>query len=275
MKKALVIVMVVMLCALQAFSQKGSTIWGEMFTGLVIKTDDVAREITLQSTGQDGTETFVGVLKDGYQKKLKDGSKREVKISEIRQGTRIRVYYKKISKEVNGQKVKTNLITNVVFLGRDEFATMRQFLKVAPDTPVTFVESKTLPETDPLRLKITGDNPVASDEIIKWAEEWNRREAKKYGRVGIVLDFEHADVTLVIHEGSDSPLSFTIPMISGFLVVEKPAGLEVIWKEDRLSLSQLFAVTNPAYEGRMPSVGTQITREIEKRLKFRHKAKRK
>lgn len=275
MKKAVVIVIVIMLCALQAFSQKGSTMWGDMFTGLVIKTDDAAREIILQSTGQDGTETFVGVLKDGYQKMLKDGTKRELKFSEITQGTRIRVYYKKITKEVNGQKVKTNLITNVVFLGRDEFSVMRQFLKVAPNTPVTFVESKTLPEADPLRLKITGDNPEANDEILKWTKEWNKREAKKYGRVSIVSDFEQADATLVIHQGSDSPLSFSMPMMSGFLVVEKPASLEVIWKDDKLTLPDLFVEMNPDYKGRMPGMGRRIAREFEKRLKFRHKGRQK
>lgn len=283
MKKELVIVIAVMLCALQTTAQKKTTVWGDSFTGQVVKTDDASREITLQYTGQDGAETFVGVLKDGYQARLKDGILRELKLSELTQGTRIRAYYKKTQKEANGQKVKTSLITRIEFLGRDEFAVMRQYLKVDPEMPVTFVESKTLPEANPLRLRIVGDNPITNDEMLKWAEGWNKREAKKYGAVEIVLDGDEFDVTLVIHKGSDSIAATIVPVMSGFFVIEKPAGLEVIWKTDRLMSFKVFTVMNPdtaaqvsvSNEGQVKGIGTLIMMELEKRLKFRHKEKQK
>jgi hypothetical protein len=275
MMKNLVTLIAILVCSVQAFSQKGSTIWGDIFTGQVVRTDEASREITLEYSDKDGMETFVGALKEGYQVKMKDGVAHELKLSELTHGTRIRAYYKKISKEVGGQKVKANLITRIEFLGIDEYAVMRQYLKVEPSTPVTLVESKTLPDADPLRLKIAGDNPATNDEISKWAEEWNKREAKKYGAVNVVSDFNQADVTLVIHKGSESKAGASFPTMSGFLVVEKPAGLEVIWKDYKLLLPELFAMANPDYKGRIPGLGIRIAREIEKRLKFRHKEKQK
>lgn len=281
MKKALLILIAIMLSALPAFSQKGSTVWGDYYTGHVVKTDDASREITLQYPGKDKTETFVGVLEDGYQSRLKDGVRRELKLSELTQGTRIRVYYKKISKEVDGQRVKSNLVTRIEFLGRDEFAVMRRYLKVDPATPVTVVEFKTLPEANPLRLRIVGDNPVTSDEMMKWAQGWNKREGKKYGEVSIVSDGDQFDLTLVIHKWSDSIIATIMPVMSGFFVFEKPSGLEVIWKSDRLMSYQVFTAMNSdtvgqvrvSNEGQVKGAGLLIMIELEKRLKFRHKQK--
>jgi hypothetical protein len=275
MKKALVVVIAVMLYALPAFSQKGSTIWGDIFTGNVIATDEAKREITLQYIGKEGTETFVGALTEGYQVKMKDGSARDLKVSELPPGIRIRAYYKKISKEVRGQTVKGHLITRIEFLGRDEFAAMRRYLKVEPSTTATLIESKTLPDADPLRLKIVGDNAVSKDEVIKWADNWNKREAKKYGQVTVVSDVDQADVSLVIHKGSESLAATVVPVISAFLVLEKPTGLEVIWKN--LSTIHPTGLITPAlsHENQVAAIGTRITAEIEKRLKFRHKGKQK
>lgn len=276
MMKTIFTLIAILGCSVQAFSQKRSAIWGDMVIGHVVRTDEASREITLEYPGKDGTETFVAALKEGYQVKMQDGIAHELKLSELTPGTRIRAYYKKITKEVGGQKVKTNLITHIEFLGRDEFAVMRQYLKVEPSTPATLVESKTLPDADPLRLKIVGDNPVSSSEIIKWAEEWNKREAKKYGAVSIVSDSEQADVTLVIHKGSEALAATIAPMISMFLVVEKPAGLEVIWKHPIMLLLGVSPMpTSVSNEGQVKGLGPQITYEIEKRLKFRYKEKQK
>jgi hypothetical protein len=276
MKKIVVFVIAIMLCSLQAFAQKGTTPFGDTFAGHVVKTDDASREITLEYAGKDGTETFVGTLKEGYQLKLKDGSTRELKVSELTHGTRIRVTYKKISKAVSGKKVTTNVISGVQFLGRDEFDVMRRFLKVEPSTPVTLVESKTLPDADPLRLKIVTDNPVSNDEVIKWAKAWNKREAKKYGAISVVSDIDEADVTLVIHKGIEDLAGTVGHMFTIFLVIEKPAGLEVIWK-DPVYISfyvapMPFSVSD---DGQIKGLGALIAREIEKRLKFRHKEKQK
>lgn len=276
MKKTIIIVIAVMLCSVQAFSQKGSTIWGDIFTGHVVKTDEASREITLEYAGKDGTESFVGALKEGYQVKMKDGSARVLNVSELKLGIRIRVYYKKMPKEVRGQKVTTNVISRIEFLGQDELAFMRQYLKVEPSTPVNLVESKTVPDADPLKLKVVGDNPVVNNEVIKWANDWNKREAKKYGEINVVSDFAQADVTLAIHKGSEALAATVVPMTSVFLVVEQPTGLEVIWKYPFYMMPGFPSTVTPlSDEDRMKGLAAQITRELEKRLRLRHKGKQK
>lgn len=276
MKKTIVVVIAVIFCSLQAFSQNGSTIWGDIFTGDVVKTDEASREITLEYAGKGKAETFVGALREGYQVKMKGGGTHELKVSELTPGTRIRAYYKNISKEVSGQKVKANLITRIEFLGRDEFAAMRLFMKVEPSTPVTLVESETLPDADPLRLKIVGDDTAINDEIIAWAGWWNKQQSKKYGEVSIVADLDNADVILVIHQGSESLAATVMPVHSMYLVIEKPTGVEVIGKKLLGVLPQLTSTpTFVSNEEQVESWGALIAQEIEKRLKFRHKGKQK
>lgn len=276
MKKIIIILIIIMVCSIQAFSQKGSTIWGDIFTGQVVTTDEASREITLQYVGKDKTESFVGVLREGYQMKMKDGTARELKISKLAPGTRIRVYYKKISKEVSGQKTSTNAISRIELLGPDEFARMRELMKVEPSTTVTLVESKTIPDADPLRLKIVGDEPVAGEKVMNWVGDWNNEQAKKYGGISLVSDFDQADVTLVIHKGSESLAATVVPIISVFLVIEKSVGLEVTWKNPFLIFTDTTLISpSVSHQRQLENMGLQIGKEIEKRLKFRHKGRQK
>lgn len=275
MKKAIIILITIMVCSIQASSQKGSTIWGDIFTGQVVTADEASREITLEYAGKDKTESFVGVLKEGYQVKMKDGIARELKLSKLAPGTRIRVYYKKTSKEVSGQKITTNRISRIEFLGLDEFARMRELMKVAPSIPVILVESKTLPDADPLRLKIVGDNPESSEKFMNWVGDWNKEQAKKYRGISLVSAFDQADVTLVIHKGSESLVATVVPIISVFLVIEKPTGLEVIWKNSFFLTDPTLITPSVSHQGQIEGMSLQIAKEIEKRLKFRHKGKQK
>jgi hypothetical protein len=275
MKKPIVILIAIMVCSIQAFSQKGSTIWGDIFTGQVVTANEASRELTLQYAGKDKTETFVGALKEGYQIKMEDGSARELKVSELKPGTRIRVYYKKTSKEGSGQKRTTNVISRIEFLGVDEFARMRQLMKVAPSVPVILVESKTLPDADPLRLKIAGDDTVSSEKLMNWVGDWNKEQAKKYGAIRLVSDVEQADVTLVIHKGSESLAATVVPIISVFLVIEKPTGLEVVWKNPFFLWDSTLITPSVSYQGQRDGISRRSAEEIEKRLKFRHKGKQK
>lgn len=275
MKKSIIILITILVCSIQAFSQKGSTIWGEIFTGQVVTADEASREITLQYVGKDETESFVGVLKEGYQVKMKDGIARELKLSKLTPGTRIRVYYKKTSKEVRGQKITTNAISRIEFLGLDEFSRMRELMKVTPSITATLVESKTLPDADPLKLKIVGDSPVSNEKVMNWVSDWNKEQAKKYGGITLVSDFDQADVTLVIHKGSESLVATVVPIISVFLVIEKPAGLEVIWKNSFFLTDPTLITPSVSYQGQIEGISLLIAKEIEKRLKFRHKGKKK
>jgi len=56
---------------------------------------------------KDKTETFTALLQAGYKIKLKDGSMKELKPSDIPIGTQLIVYYTVDVKKVDGKKVKT------------------------------------------------------------------------------------------------------------------------------------------------------------------------
>jgi hypothetical protein len=79
---------------------------GDMWTGEVIAVNDQTREITLAYRKKDRTETFTGVLPEGYRAKLQGGGFREVKVSEFPIGTLLRVYYMAKTRKVEGKKVK-------------------------------------------------------------------------------------------------------------------------------------------------------------------------
>ena len=89
---------------------------GDIWTGEVSVTDDAKREITLVYTGKKKTESFVGVLQEGYKAKLKDGSLAELKVSMLPIGTRLRVYYMAKDRKVNGRKEKFYEIFQIDFL---------------------------------------------------------------------------------------------------------------------------------------------------------------
>lgn len=273
MKRILLVLLVASACAPQVSAQK-SKMLNDMFTGKVVATNDDTREITLTYSGKDKTETFTGVLKAGYQVKMNDGSLHDLKVSELPPGERIRVFYKPTSREVNGQKVKVNVIFRVDIMGPDEFTRMRQLLKVDRSTPVTFVESKGLPGGDSLRLKFVCDDPESCAEFTKWVEEWNKQEARKYGKVEIVPLAEPADLALVIHRGGELPAAAILPMISVFLVVEKPAGLEVIWKltyAPRGLFNSGYETSREEAAGGIREPRLRVTIELEKRLRARGK----
>ena len=88
---------------------------GDTWTGEVSAVNDANREITLVYKSSKKTETFVGVLQQGYKVKLKDGSLTELKVSTIPAGTRLKVYYMAKDRKVNGQKEKFYEIFRVAF----------------------------------------------------------------------------------------------------------------------------------------------------------------
>ena len=86
---------------------------GDTWTGEVVSTDDVTREINLSYSNEKKSETFTGVLKDNFQVKMKDGSLKELKPSGILKGTRITVLYQAKTRKVNGNKVKYSEIFEI------------------------------------------------------------------------------------------------------------------------------------------------------------------
>ena len=65
----------------------------ESCTGTVISANDSTREITLAVTDGTKKENFIGVVVSGYQLRMKDGSFRDLVVSQIPTNTKITVHY--------------------------------------------------------------------------------------------------------------------------------------------------------------------------------------
>src|SRR2546426_1790990 len=83
---------------------------GDIWKGEVVRTDNLTREITLTHRKGDKSQSFIGMLREGYKVNLKDGSVHELKVSEIPIGTRLIVYYVTRTRDVGGKKEKYNRI---------------------------------------------------------------------------------------------------------------------------------------------------------------------
>jgi hypothetical protein len=244
---------------------------GDAWNGVVESADEATREIKIVNPDKK-TETFVGVLEDGYQVKLKDGTARELKMSELKPDLRVRVWYKSKTRDVAGQRTKVNVIHRVQFLGRDNYTRMRETLKVEPSTPVLDAKSRELPSTDPFKLYLALEPENVDKGLRKWVDQWNKDESSKHGRVEIVDDINQADVSLTIIWGQDDSY-FHLPIFMGFggreprdyglgtvyLTIKDDAGLHLLWEG-----SMMLDMEEP--ERTAPG-----SRVLEKKLKARKK----
>ncbi|HKR11366.1 MAG TPA: hypothetical protein VJT15_04875 [Pyrinomonadaceae bacterium] len=262
--KRLPLALTLLLFSSLVFAQKRTTIIGDTWTGLVESTNEATREITIVNPNKK-TETFAGVLKEGYQVKLKDGTSRELKVSELKPGMRVRFLYKSTTLKVGGRETKAKLINRIDFLGRDDYTRLREMLKLAPDTPVSAVESGKLPAKDPLKIYLALQEPELVGAMVLWVDQWNSGQAAKYGRVKIVDDPTQADVSLVgIWGSSDDPvfvISFAgVSAATLYLVSKDNNGLQVLWLQRRF-----MSPDAPQY------AAASIGKELEKKLKARSK----
>ena len=272
MRKPLLIIVATLLLNTFVYAQKATTIMGDAWKGLVESSDEATREIKIVNPDKK-TETFVGVLEDGYQVKLKDGTSRELKVSEFKPGLRVRLFYKSKTRDVAGQRTKVNVINRVQFLGRDDYTRMREILKVETSTPVVEAKSRDLPSTDPFKLHLALEPQNLDQGLLRWVEQWNKYESAKYGRVEIVDDITKADVSLTAIWGKDDSF-FHLPVMmaygggdlrdvgfgTGYLTIKDDNGLHVLW-EDTIALDMKEPErTAPA-----------LVRLLEKKLKARKK----
>src|ERR1700752_2057313 len=102
MKKPLLISLILFFSTAAAHAQKVTTILGDAWVGIVVTADETTREIKLRHPDPSKKDTFTGFLEDDYKVKLKDGSWRFLKMSEIEPGARIRVFYKSKTRDVGG-----------------------------------------------------------------------------------------------------------------------------------------------------------------------------
>ena len=175
---------------------------GDAWMGVVESTNEATREIKIVNENKK-TESFTGVLEQGYQVKLKSGASRELLISELKPGLRLRVFYKSKTIDIAGQRTKVNLINRLQFLGRDEHTQVREMLKLAPSTPVLLEESSKLPQKDPLKLHLVIEPKKLAEGLAKWVDTWNKEQSAKHGRVEIVDDPAQADVSFVVFWGGE------------------------------------------------------------------------
>ncbi|HET7113180.1 MAG TPA: hypothetical protein VFI57_06025, partial [Pyrinomonadaceae bacterium] len=172
-----------------------------------------------------------------------------------------------------GQRTKVNLIHRLDFLGRDDHTRVREMLKLEPSIPVAIEESSKLPNKDPLKLYVVSEAKNLPEAMALWAQQWNKEQSAKHGRIEIVADPVQADISLVLFFGNDDPVF--IPVIqmgsnggdledvaiaTSYLVSKDDQGLHVFWLR-RAGIQ----VKTP--ETAAPFLG----KELEKRLKARSK----
>ena len=88
---------------------------GDTWTGEVTAVTEDTREFTLTYTKGTNTQTFVGVLAEGYTVKMKDGRNYAIKMAEL-MGMRIKAYYiTKKKKDANGVKTETHEVFKIKF----------------------------------------------------------------------------------------------------------------------------------------------------------------
>jgi hypothetical protein len=128
MRKAVLVVGFLFLAGTLAQAQHGTAspgyyppgYSGDTWTGTVTSVNDQTREIALTYTNNDKTESFTGILQAGYKVKLKDGTTKELKPSDIPISTRLIVYYITETKKMDGKKVKTYEIFKLIQTGDDQ-----------------------------------------------------------------------------------------------------------------------------------------------------------
>jgi len=137
MRFASLMLLSVLCCQMSAFGQFGRAengyhppdYNGDTFTGEVVSVNDTTREVTMQyvDAKHGKTETFVGVINEGYTLKLKDGTTHELKPSNLRVGGHFKVYYTTKTKKVAGEKAKVHAI--ILVAGYPDATQRRSFFK--------------------------------------------------------------------------------------------------------------------------------------------------
>lgn len=271
-RKTLLISLLFFLFTGAAHAQKVTTIAGDAWVGIVVTANETTREITLRHPDQSKNETFVGVLEEGYKVRLKDGSFRFLKMSEIEPGSRIRVFYKNKTRDVGGQKVKAVVIHRLDFLGIDKYTLLREALNLPPLTPIAVNDGTKVPAANPLRLFLSIQQPNLQKRLSDWVAEWNEREGTKHRRIEIVSEFANSDVSIVSFWGRDELVAIAPALVSDgygelrdvlpasiYLVTKDQDTLKVIWERG-------FMMPREKFEGEL-----RFEKEIEKMMKAKTK----
>ena len=271
--KQLLIGLFVLVLPTIVHTQKRSTILGDAWIGIVVNANESTREITLRHPDKNRDETFVGIVQDGCKLKMRDGSSRELLMSEIKPDTRIRAFYKTKTQDVGGQKRKVNIIHKVEFLGIDEYTILREALELEPTIGVISAESQKFQTSDPLKIYLAFGLPHLKERFVKWVGRWNEQQGEKHGHIEVVPDRASSEVSIVCFWGSDESVAILPALLydstggrhdifpaTAYIVTTGSDGIKILWTQ-RLWMSQ-----------EKPDLPEGIfEKEIEKRMKVRFK----
>jgi hypothetical protein len=130
----------------------------------------------------------------------------------------------------------------------EEIERLREQLGVPDSVAITMANSSDLPTTDPLKVYIAaGFDMDVRKRTAERIDEWNKKDAKKYGALTIVSELSQADVILVQYSDRDHPITHvggtakrvsTATFIPGnsYIIVPKGQGYEVLWRYQGKSL---------------------------------------
>jgi len=106
----------------------------------------------------------------------------------------------------------------------------------------------------PLKVRVeTIFDPTIRQLVTDWINEWNQKEAQKYGKLGVAPDGLQADISVLRYShlpatGLIGKLGLTctdpngkvqrlIPIYS-YLIVERSDGLEILWRKVYLTYEE-------------------------------------
>lgn len=156
----------------------------------------------------------------------------------------------------------------------DELNRLRQHLGVSPTTSVKLADAHAIPAAA-ATLKVyvaVGIDMVVKANFVRWFDDWNRKNGKKYGNVEVVTEITQADVIVarytvlerattksdtysnvvpgtVYNPATNSSVtrpvsrtfsvSYSMVPVFAYIMLAKPAGLEIISRyTDEASLSE-------------------------------------
>jgi hypothetical protein len=146
----------------------------------------------------------------------------------------------------------------------EELARLREHLTVPDSTPIKLANSSALPSGQSLKVYIaTGLDVGVRGNFIKWMDEWNKKDGKKYGMVELVSDMSQAEIILARYtlrekitdrtETHSTPVpatvydpatnsvitrpvprtystSYSLVPVYAYVIAQKPSGLEILWR---------------------------------------------
>jgi hypothetical protein len=273
--KALLLTALILAAAMgPTMAQKKSTLMGDIVIGELTGKDEATREITIKYPGKEGPEIFSGILADDYKLKSEDG--RVWQLSEIVPGMHIRVFYKAGHEKVSGQEKKINKISRIDYLGKDEYARLRNQLNVDPSMAFAHAEKDDLPATSPLKVYLAIAYGNVHEYFVESIDKWNQKNGNSYGKLEVVSDLKQADISVVVAREADT-LVVVLPagpfngtndtkgawsQATSYLVIKESEGLKVLW-------TRVVPVFNYSNTEASPKSFEVVMAELEKRMKAR------